>query len=119
MVFQFNNQQKLVEGIINAFLCIKPEGYRRTAFSFVTNKGTKLDVSIQTDTTYMAEPAGMFFNFGAYKSVELHNANPNWIFTKDFINKYAEYPTLPTSTSYDFVTIEDLANEIVIAINYL
>lgn len=119
MVFQFNDQQKLIEDLIKAFLCIKTSENRREALNFITNKGTKLGVSIQTGYSYSSNPNAILYGYNDYKSVEVHNGNPNWVFSQKFINEYADQPNEPQITVYSFVTIEDLASEILLAINNL
>lgn len=113
MVFNFQDQHKLVEEMLHMFLQ-QPFHLSREAFEFVTLKGTIIAVSIQTGYTYGSQPAFLTEDVKQFESVEILCRNP--AFPLNITNGIVQYSNKDVQP-LEFVSIKTLAQLIVFAIN--
>lgn len=80
---------------------------RRPYFRFVIGK-EELEVSIQASEYHYCTPRDNYTDF--YEEVEL--GFPNFLFSEDFIKRYAEDIKTPKDTVYPYVPLEELAKQL-------
>ena len=76
-------------------------------------EGTDYELSIQASENHYCSPRESMQE--VYDEVEI--GFPNFIFSENFINQYAEEPESPKDTVYGYVPMEELAQEIYLLLN--
>ena len=74
---------------------------------------TDYEISIQASKNHYCSPRKNLQE--VYDEVEI--GFPNFIFSENFINQYAEEPESPKDTVYGYVPMEELAQEIYLLLN--
>ena len=74
---------------------------------------TDYELSIQASENHYCSPRENMQE--VYDEVEI--GFPNFIFSENFINQYAEEPESPKDTVYGYVPMEELAQEIYLLLN--
>ena len=74
---------------------------------------TNYELSIQASENHYCSPRENMQE--VYDEVEI--GFPNFIFSEEFINQYAEEPESPKDTVYAYVPMEELAKEIYLLLN--
>ena len=74
---------------------------------------TDYELSIQASENHYCSPRENMQE--VYDKVEI--GFPNFIFSEEFINQYAEEPESPKDTVYGYVPMEELAQEIYLLLN--
>ena len=74
---------------------------------------TDYELSIQASENHYCSPRENLQEI--YDEVEI--GFPNFIFSEEFINQYAEEPESPKGTVYGYVAMEELAQEIYLLLN--
>ena len=69
-------------------------------------------LSVQASKMHYSTPRD---NTGPYTHVEI--GYPNFLFSPEFIKKYAEHPSNPLETVYPYVPVEELIKELELATN--
>ena len=101
------------------------EDFKEQTFSFGSSYGkccaipkikiadTDYELSIQASENHYCSPRENMQE--VYDEVEI--GFPNFIFSENFINQYAEEPESPKDTVYGYVPMEELAQEIYLLLN--
>ena len=76
-------------------------------------EGTDYKFSVQASESHYCSPRENMQE--VYDEVEI--GFPNFIFSEEFINQYAEEPESPKDTVYGYVPMEELAKEIYLLLN--
>ena len=101
----------------------KEQGKQTSSFGFSYDKccaipkikiaNTDYELSIQASENHYCSPRENLQE--VYDEVEI--GFPNFIFSENFINQYAEEPESPKDTVYAYVPMEELAQEIYLLLN--
>ena len=101
----------------------KEQGKQTSSFGFSYDKccaipkikiaNTDYELSIQASENHYCSPRENMQE--VYDEVEI--GFPNFIFSENFINQYAEEPESPKDTVYGYVPMEELAKEINLLLN--
>ena len=83
------------------------------AISKIKIADTDYELSIQASENHYCSPRENMQE--VYDEVEI--GFPNFIFSEEFINQYAEEPESPKDTVYGYVPMEELAQEIYLLLN--
>lgn len=108
--YKLSDPLALIEQLLHLHLTLPMVGTLRRPFSFITKKGTEIFISIQTGYSYGSTPNANHFDLYSYKDVEVYSQSCK--FSKEFVETYAEYPDSYPETSYKYVPIVALAEEI-------